>query len=163
MSCASSFCGICDIRHISKPSEVWCPDCEEGLCTECIEHHSLAKPSRNHTTIPMEEYQKLPSFVLEIKQQCDGHHEKFNLYCKEHECPCCRICMVENHSDCKNVTMMEAMITNVKTSTMYTDIEHLIKEMIETISKITQNRDTNSSAVKDQKRIIENEIHELRT
>jgi hypothetical protein len=53
MSISPSFCGICDIRHISKPSEVWCPQCEEGLCTECIEHHSLAKPCRNHTTIPI--------------------------------------------------------------------------------------------------------------
>jgi hypothetical protein len=51
MSSSPSFCGICDIRHISKQSEVWCPDCEEGLCTECIEHHSLVKLSRGHTTI----------------------------------------------------------------------------------------------------------------
>jgi glutamyl-tRNA reductase len=35
--------------------------------------------------------------------------------------------------------------------------------MIETISKMRQNRETNSSAVKEQKRIIENEIQELRT
>ena len=35
--------------------------------------------------------------------------------------------------------------------------------MIETISKMRQNRGTNSSAVKEQKRIIENEIQELRT
>jgi hypothetical protein len=31
MSSSPSFCGIWDIRHISKPSEVWCPQCEEGL------------------------------------------------------------------------------------------------------------------------------------
>jgi hypothetical protein len=77
MSGSPSFCGICDIRHISKPSEMWCPDCEEGICTECKEYHSLAKPCRNHTTIPIEEYQKIPSFVLEIKEHCDEHHEKF--------------------------------------------------------------------------------------
>jgi DNA-binding beta-propeller fold protein YncE len=35
--------------------------------------------------------------------------------------------------------------------------------MIETIGKIRQNRGTNSSSVKEQKRIIENEIQELRT
>ena len=46
---------------------------------------------------------------------------------------------------------------------MFTEVEYLIKEMIETISKIRQNRYTNSSAVNDQKRIIENEIQELRT
>ncbi len=79
-----SLCGICDIRHISKPSEAWCPDCEEGICTECIQHHSLTKPSRNHITIPIEEYQKLPSYVLEIKENCDEYQEKFSLYCKEH-------------------------------------------------------------------------------
>ena len=163
MSNSPSFCGICDIRNISKSSEVWCPDCEEGICRECLEHHSLAEPSRNHTTIHIEEYQELPSYVLEIKQHCDEHHEKFNLYCKEHACPCCRNCFVENHDDCKNVTILEKVIKNVKTSTMFTELEHLIKEMIENIGKIRQNRDSNTNVVKEQKIIIENEIQELRT
>jgi hypothetical protein len=43
MSSSPSFCGICDIRQISKPSEVWCPDCDEGFCTECLDHHIIAK------------------------------------------------------------------------------------------------------------------------
>jgi hypothetical protein len=100
--------------------------------------------------------------VLEIKEICDEHHEKFNLYCKEHECPCCRICNLEIHSGCKNVSALEKIIKNVKTSTMFTEIEHLIKEMIETIGIIRQNKETNSSAVKEQKIIVENEIQELR-
>ena len=57
---------------------------------------------------------------------------------------------------------METIMKNVKTSTMFTEVEHLIKEMIETISEIRQNRETNSRAVKNQKRLIENEIQELR-
>jgi Mg2+ and Co2+ transporter CorA len=70
---------------------------------------------------------------------------------------------VENHGDCKNVTILEKVIKNVKTSTMFTEIGHLIKEMIEHIGKIRQNRDTNSRVVKEQNKIIENEIQELRT
>ena len=163
MSTSPSFCRICDNRHISKPSEVWCRDCEEGFCTECIEYHSSGKLSRGHTTMPITEYQKLPSSVLKIKEHCSEHHEKFNLYCKEHECPCCRICIVKNHSDCKDVAIIEEIIKNVKTSTMFTETEHLIKELIDNIGKIRQNRETNSSAVKEQKRIIENEIQEMRT
>ena len=84
MSSSPSTCGICDLCYISKLSEVWCPDCEEGLCTECLEHHRLAKPSRNHTTIPISEYRTLPSYVLEINELCNEHHEKFILYCKDH-------------------------------------------------------------------------------
>ena len=163
MSASPSFCGMCDNRHISKPSEVWCRDCEEGFCTECIEYHSSWKLSRGHTTIPIAEYQKLPSYVLKIKEHCNEHQEKFNLYCREHECPCCRICNMKNHSDCKNVVIMEDIIKNVKTSIMFNETEHLIKEMIETIGKIRQNRETNSSSVREQKRIIENQIQELRT
>jgi hypothetical protein len=70
---------------------------------------------------------------------------------------------VKNHSDCKNVTIIEEIIKNVKTSSMINETEHLIKEMIENIGIIRRNREANSSAVKYQKRIIENEKQELRT
>jgi DNA-binding beta-propeller fold protein YncE len=70
---------------------------------------------------------------------------------------------VKNHSDCKNVAIIEEIIKNVKTSTMFTETEHLIKELIDNIGKIKQNRETNSNSVKGQKRIIENQIQEMRT
>ena len=163
MSSSPSVCGICDIRHISKPSAVWCPDCEEGLCAECIEYHSSVKPSRGHTTLPIEEYQKLPSYVLEIKEHCNEHHEKFKLYCKQHGCPCCGICMVETHRDCLDVIIIENIVKDMKKSEIFNDIEELIKEMTEAIGKIRQNRETNSSVVREQKIIVENEIQGVRT
>ena len=163
MSSSPSVCGICDIRHISKPSEVWCPDCEEGLCAECIEYHSSVKTSRGHSTIPIEEYQKLPSYVLDIKEYCNEHHEKFKLYCKQHGCPCCGICMVETHMDCSDVTILENIVKDVNPSDIFNEIEQLIIEMTEIFGKIRQNRETNSSAVREQKIIIENEIRDVRT
>ena len=163
MSSSPSFCGICDIRHISKPSEVWCPDCEEGLCAECIEYHSLVKLSRGHTTIPIAEYRKLPSYVLEIKEHCSEHNGKFQLYCQNHGCPCCGICIMENHNECSDVTILENIVKDVKTSDIINEIEELISEMTESIGKIRQNRETNSIAVREQKIIAANEIRELRT
>jgi DNA-binding beta-propeller fold protein YncE len=70
---------------------------------------------------------------------------------------------VENHKDCKEVAVFGNITKNVKTSTMFNETEHLIKEMLENIGKIRQNRETNSSSVKEQKRIIQDEIQELRT
>jgi DNA-binding beta-propeller fold protein YncE len=70
---------------------------------------------------------------------------------------------VENHKDCKEVTVLGNITKNVKTSTMFNETEHLIKEMFENIGRIRQNRETNSSSVKEQKRIIQDEIEELRT
>ena len=163
MSSSPSFCGMCDGRHIVKPSEVWCSDCEEGICTECLEQHSLAIPCRNHTTIPISEYRKLSSYVLEINEVCNEHHEKFIAYCKEHERPCCRICILENHKHCKEVTILENIIDNIKTSHIFNEIERSIDELIETIGKIRQNRETIDNVVKEQKILVENEIRKLRT
>jgi hypothetical protein len=41
-------------------------------------------------------------------------------------------------------------------------LEQLIDELIETIGKIRQNRETNASAVKGQNILVESEIRELR-
>jgi hypothetical protein len=89
--------------------------------------------------------------------------EKFNVYCKEHECPCCGICMVETHKDCMDISILDNIIKDVKTSAIFNEIEQLINEMTETIGKIRLNRQTNSSAVREQKITVENEIRELRT
>jgi hypothetical protein len=69
---------------------------------------------------------------------------------------------VDNRKDCKEVTVLENITKNVKTSTMFNETEHLIQEMFEDIGNIRQNRETNSSSIKEQKRIIQNEIRELR-
>jgi hypothetical protein len=71
--------------------------------------------------------------------------------------------MVEIHRDCLDVSILENIIKDVKTSDIFNEIEQLINEMIEIIGKIRQNRETNSSAVTEQKIVVGNEIRELRT
>jgi hypothetical protein len=41
---------------------------------------------------------------------------------------------LENHKDCKEVTVLENMIENIKTSNMFNEIEQLIDELIETMT-----------------------------
>jgi DNA polymerase III psi subunit len=62
-----------------------------------------------------------------------------------------------------NVVILENLITDVKISDIFNEIEELISEMTEIIGKIRQNRETNSGAVREHKIIVENEIRELRT
>jgi vacuolar-type H+-ATPase subunit I/STV1 len=69
---------------------------------------------------------------------------------------------MENHKGCKEITVLENIIKNVKTSNLFNEIEQLIDELIETIGKIRQNRETNASAVKGQNILVESEIRELR-
>lgn len=48
---------------------------------------------------------------------------------------------MEHHSECSDVTILENIIKDVKTSDIFNEIEQLISEMIEIIGKIRQNRE----------------------
>ncbi|XP_071180385.1 tripartite motif-containing protein 2-like [Mytilus edulis] len=159
-SCQS--CGVCDLRHITKPSIVWCTECDEGLCTECQEHHGLSKASRRHKVIPIIDYQKLPTDVLKITQYCSKHDEKFQIYCKKHECPCCSKCIVESHSECRDIVNLDDVIHNVKTSNALCEIEETLVEVAENLQKVRQHIQDNRSNLKDKRMEIEKEIKKTR-
>ncbi|XP_071123528.1 uncharacterized protein [Mytilus edulis] len=162
---ASSFdhCGICHSRHIYKPSVLWCSDCDEGLCQDCIEHHSLSKASRNHKTVPLDEYHKLPSFIANINLHCGEHDEKYQLFCKEHNAMLCRKCVIsENHVECKVLVPIEDVIQNAKTSVAFTEIESSFQEMKENLKLILEDRQKNISSLSDSKQKLQSEISAIR-
>jgi hypothetical protein len=92
-------CGLQNIWYFSlcfsqislmlKVSGIWCSECGEGLCLDCREHHGASKSTRHHVTVPIKEYGKLPIFILNIKEICEKHNEKYQMFCKPHDCPCC--------------------------------------------------------------------------
>ena len=52
-------CGICEAQHVTKNADQWCPECGEGLCSDCENHHKISKSSKNHCVISIEYYHKL--------------------------------------------------------------------------------------------------------
>ncbi|CAG2194609.1 unnamed protein product [Mytilus edulis] len=162
MATSSLNCGVCDLRNISKLSAIWCTECDEGLCEGCQEHHSLSKGSRNHTVIPISEYRKLPSDVIKISQFCDKHNEKYIIYCKKHECPCCSSCIVQSHNRCDEIVKLDDVIKNAKTSNTFYEIEQTLLEVVENIGKIRQDRQKNQLTLSETRKQIEKEIAETR-
>jgi hypothetical protein len=56
------------------------------------------------------EYRKVPIYILEIKEICEKHDEKYQMFCKSHDCPCCRKCIIECHKDCNGIDIIEDII-----------------------------------------------------
>ncbi|CAC5413521.1 unnamed protein product [Mytilus coruscus] len=153
-----TICGTCDFRHITKPSVFWCSECDEGLCHECTEHHSISKATRGHSTVSIDEYKKLPSTILEITQTCKDHNEKFQIYCNKHDCPCCKKCIVETHNKCKELIDIDDVVKDVKSSNAFVDIEHTLAEISENIKRIRKDREENLTSIKETRENVESEI-----
>ncbi|CAC5397610.1 unnamed protein product [Mytilus coruscus] len=157
-----SLCGVCDSRQITKSSEVWCSECDEGLCGDCTEHHCNSKATRNHETVSITEYKKLPTNILQIAQVCKIHNEKLELFCRKHDCPCCKKC-VKSHNDCKGLTDINELIKNVKTSNAFYEIEQTLLEVVDNMNLIITNRKDNLTLLKKKKSGIEEGIKQTRT
>ncbi|XP_052075696.1 uncharacterized protein LOC127713102 [Mytilus californianus] len=162
MSSKLNVCGVCEYRNINISSMVWCSECDEGLCEECKEHHAASRGSRDHIIVPISEYQKLPSNILEITQTCSKHNEKHVIFCKKHDCPCCRRCVVETHDDCKELNAIEDVIKNVKSSNAFLEMEHTLSELSENLQRLRKNRQNNMKSLKENKTKIEKEIEQTR-
>ena len=63
-------CSICEALHEIKNADNWCPECEEGLCSDCLKHHNVSKYTKSHEVISIEYYHKLPQSVSKIVQHC---------------------------------------------------------------------------------------------
>ena len=162
MATSTVACNVCSVRHITKSSAVWCSECDEGFCTDCKEYHSLAKATRDHITITIEEYKKIPPFIVGINPLCDEHREKYQTYCKEHENVCCRKCVFTSHNNCKDLVPLEDVVDNVKNSSSVQEMEHLLDDLIKNIKAIIASGQDNLDMLNETKAGIEKEINQTR-
>ncbi|XP_063411428.1 E3 ubiquitin-protein ligase TRIM71-like [Mytilus trossulus] len=158
MATNSSICGICSLRQITQPSKHWCPQCEEALCDECRYHHTLLKVTRSHEPIPMSDYKSIPSFISDIQQSCIYHNEQYQQYCVEHALPICFKC-INDHRTC-NVTTLEKIINNVKTSEQFLDLESRLGDLLQNIDQIKKDRNSNLTKIEEIKTRFVKEIRQ---
>lgn len=111
-----TLCGVCTSLSVSRSADKWCPECDEGFCSTCLSHHSVAKATRDHEVINVENYEKLPDFILKIRQTCETHGAKYQNYCRLHECPCCRKCIDTTHKKCQDLPPLEEVMYTAKSS-----------------------------------------------
>jgi hypothetical protein len=162
MATSAVACDVCSVRHITKSSAVWCSECDEGFCTDCKEYHSLAKATRDHVTITIGEYQKLPPFIVGTNPLCDEHREKYQTYCKEHQKLCCRKCVITSHNNCKDIVPLEEVVDNVKNSSSVHEMEHLLDDLTKNIKTILASGQDNLDMSNETKASIEKEIKQTR-
>ena len=142
-------------------SDIWCSECDDGLCLSCKQHYSASKSTRHHVIVPMEEYRKLPVLIREIKEICEEHNETYQMFCKSHDCSCCRKCTIENHKECKDVVLIEDIIQDVKTSASFDALQQQLSVISKNITRFRENRQANTDLKRKQKERIEKDIRYL--
>lgn len=155
-------CDICSNQDKTEDAIVWCPECEENFCAKCKTYHEIAKASRKHELVSIENVLGLPRFVQQIKLNCTDHDERFLYFCSEHEAPaaCCIKCIKIKHIDCRNLTPVETIVQNIKQSPTFSDLEITLSDLLTNITTLLKIEKLQE--LRDQKRQSEGEIRSAR-
>ncbi|XP_071121275.1 uncharacterized protein [Mytilus edulis] len=162
MASSVSSCGVCEFQNVFKAASIWCSDCDEGLCIDCSKHHGISKATRKHVTIPISEYNALPTYITNIKQTCNTHDENYQIYCNEHECACCSKCIVEKHTKCQNISNLDDVVKHTKASNALLEICETLNEVAENIKRIRQDKNGTLKTLSEKREQIECEIQQVR-
>ncbi|XP_071179178.1 uncharacterized protein [Mytilus edulis] len=145
------FCDICNNRHVTNNAIFWCPECDENYCEKCKSHHDVAKATKKHEMISIENALKIPKCVQDIKINCTEHDERFVYFCRDHDLPCCIACLNDRHTGCRNLGPVETVIHDVKHSPAFLDLESTLSDLQSNISSIIEDRTANLQELAKQK------------
>ena len=108
----------------------------------------------------MENYQKLHSSILSIKNRCNKHSNKHELYCSIHDVPCCVMCIRDDHR--QELRPFLEVTENAKSSTAIVHIERELEDIDAAFEK-TKSDITNNITKNDQhKRKLLSDISDMR-
>ncbi|XP_071126639.1 uncharacterized protein [Mytilus edulis] len=162
MSSFTPSCDICDNLYMTKPAIAWCSECDEFICDDCERKHGIQKATRHHNTTSIDDYQKLPSSVSNISQECNDHHKKLNFYCATHNEPCCVSCISAEHTNCRELKELSEIVKGVKYSSEFVDLKERVKYVSQLFEKLIRSKMDHRVNLKNMKQAIDCEIDRVR-
>ncbi|VDI49609.1 Hypothetical predicted protein [Mytilus galloprovincialis] len=159
---SGSLCDPCTAENLSVPATKYCPACEERLCPTCTESHTRFKAFKSHQVIDLSTVAS--DIPISAKKICNVHTDMLlDYYCTDHEIVCCRACIPKDHRKCENVLPLEHASKDVKKSALFTDVMQDINQLITTLNKLHDNRESNLLRLSKTKSVITNQISEVKS
>ncbi|XP_063415894.1 uncharacterized protein LOC134697540 [Mytilus trossulus] len=152
-------CGPCQEVKVNTKADIWCYNCDEGLCSTCSGHHKRIKSSRDHKTIDIKSYK--PS-IQAIKTECDKHGQQLNLYCPSHLIPCCDECISTSHLKCTGIKSLASVVEKTKIEETKDSVEKDINSILHLLDKMVNNKSTNIKTGEQQCEGIKESIVKIR-
>ncbi|CAG2231691.1 unnamed protein product [Mytilus edulis] len=152
-------CGPCIEVKVNTKADIWCYNCDEGLCSTCSGHHRRSKGTRDHKIIGIKSYK--PS-VQVIETQCDKHGQQLNLYCPSHLMPCCDQCISRSHSKCTGIKSLASVVEKTKIEKSKESVEKEINSILQLLGKIVNDKSQNIKRGKQEYESIKEFIVEIR-
>ncbi|XP_078311137.1 E3 ubiquitin-protein ligase Midline-1-like [Crassostrea virginica] len=153
------YCDSCIRLETSQPAVSWCPECCDKLCENCVKFHHTNRFTMEHQVCNLEEREQTDK--LEVDLFCKQHASKrLEVYCFDHEEPCCLMCATVSHRKCDKVSSLEdcSQSLGADVTRMLGKLEELQKTCVSEIERVTDDK----KSLKDESTEIEKKVKTIR-
>ncbi|XP_061170073.1 uncharacterized protein LOC133179301 [Saccostrea echinata] len=106
MESKETLCAYCKRQEKNEPAIYSCAECSDNLCEKCVKFHEVNRLTMEHKVCRIEAQNQTNSFssVFFCKQH---NSRKLEVYCFDHEEPCCLMCATVSHRKCEKVSSLD--------------------------------------------------------
>ncbi|XP_076108166.1 uncharacterized protein LOC143076332 [Mytilus galloprovincialis] len=153
------FCGTCSRRSESTKAIKYCTDCEDALCSECLDVHGSIKSCASHHVIDVNVIDGNP---VVVNKSCDVHPNMLlEYFCCDHDTLCCQSCMANDHRSCEKLLPIEVAAKGVKRSTMYEEINTDVHILNTAVNELEDKKRKGMISLNDSKENVQQEVKTL--
>ena len=156
-------CGACRRDGEGKGATDYCISCMEALCDNCSKYHKKNLASSNHKLCTVTDLQKRDVLTMvSLESKCLVHKDRpIELYCNDHEEPCCTMCVSTKHRKCDSVETIEEKAKKLRENKAYESLLVEVKETEKCLCTIKRKQEENISKFEDNSNKVREEINDL--
>ena len=159
---AKPVCGECEDDALAV---VWCVDCENFQCEECLKQHQRMKSLKLHKTIPVENFMQNPHVSALTKPElCKDHTQPLDLYCQTCNILVCRDCTIVDHRQHQyNFVDKLADEECAKVKTVTAPLKTMLNQVSNALQEVedTDNELNNETDVERQIQDMYHQLHQI--
>ncbi|XP_052077087.1 E3 ubiquitin-protein ligase TRIM56-like [Mytilus californianus] len=132
-------CMSCERFDANTKSEATsvCIDCSDALCATCTRCHKSSKLRSNHEIVPISDISKDGYALKSFRNMCSEHKNKeLELFCVDHDCSCCSICVSVKHRKCENVLTIEEAAKKFRESNIVSKTENEVSALLTDLDSV---------------------------
>ncbi|KAK3096767.1 hypothetical protein FSP39_003063 [Pinctada imbricata] len=152
-------CEVCEQLERVNAATSYCVECCEAYCDQCSQNHTVLKMLRKHRLLPVDEVRMHGiSSTEEFIPDCLVHiNKKLELFCFDHEMPCCITCMTIHHRGCQNVQTLVEAANMVQKDTNFIAFTDRISKLINSIKEQLTSNEKKGRELMSQLSKVENQ------
>ena len=165
--CFTQECDVCKQDGFRTQATIFCPDCEEYLCSKCQDWHKKLKALKTHDIQPVSERKSSPGkvqpMVKSMKNWCSCNQQKeVSEFCMDHQKLVCSVCMRVKHRSCQKATI-DQMISEKSVAPAFNEISSKIKELLDKATDLQSDHATCMRKLEEVEQSCRREINSFRT